>query len=102
MRRRRSRSRWPAVRETDDAKALQRASAAATFEVMRQIHYTLYREDSDYVAQCLDYDVSSFGSTKEEALAMLKEAVELYLADETTLDPAPEITDLSVGELLIA
>ena len=49
---------------------------------MRHIHYTLYREDSDYVAQCLDYDVSSFGATKEEALAMLKEAVELYLDDE--------------------
>ena len=45
---------------------------------MRKIHYTLYREDSDYVAQCLDFDVSSFGKTKEEALRMLKEAVELF------------------------
>jgi predicted RNase H-like HicB family nuclease len=49
---------------------------------MRKIHYTLYREDSDYVAQCLDFDVSSFGATKEEALRMLKEAIELYLEDD--------------------
>lgn len=46
---------------------------------MRKIHHTLYHEDSDYVAQCLDFDVSSFGETKEEALRMLKEAVELDL-----------------------
>ncbi len=69
---------------------------------MRHIHYTLYREDSDYVAQCLDYDVSSFGATKEEALAMLKEAVELYLNDEGVTESFPQISDLSVGELAIA
>lgn len=69
---------------------------------MRQIHYTLYREESDYVAQCLDYDVASFGATKEEALRMLKEAVELYLDDEAVTQSALEISDISVGELSIA
>jgi predicted RNase H-like HicB family nuclease len=69
---------------------------------MRHIHYTVYREDSDYVAQCLDYDVSSFGATKEEALAMLKEAVELYLEDEEATESFPHISELSVGELAIA
>lgn len=69
---------------------------------MRHIHYTVYREDSDYVAQCLDCDVSSFGATKEEALEMLKEAVELYLEDEATPGAFPRILDLSVGELSIA
>ncbi len=48
---------------------------------MKKIHYTLYREDADFVAQCIDYDVSSFGSTEGEALANLREAVELYLED---------------------
>ncbi len=57
---------------------------------MRKIHYTLYREDSDYVAQCLDFDVSSFGETKEDALRMLKEAVELYLEDDCASEPVPE------------
>jgi predicted RNase H-like HicB family nuclease len=69
---------------------------------MRQIHYTLYREDSDYVAQCLDFDVSSFGSTKDEALSMLREAIELYLEDESGNGTIPQITDVTVGELAIA
>jgi len=69
---------------------------------MRNIHYTLYREESDYVAQCLDYDVSSFGSTEKEALANLKEAIELYLEDLPESTITPQITDVSVGELAIA
>ena len=69
---------------------------------MRKIHYTLFREDSDYVAQCLDFDVSSFGSTEKEALANLKEAIELYLEDLPEFAPIPQITDVTVGELAIA
>lgn len=46
---------------------------------MRKIHYTLYREGSDFVAQCLDFDISSFGANEQEALLNLKEAIELYL-----------------------
>ena len=69
---------------------------------MRKIHYTLYREDDDYVAQCLDYDVSSFGPTEMEALANLKEALELYLEDLPVSASIPQITDVTVGELAIA
>ena len=69
---------------------------------MRNIHYTLYRAESDYVAQCLDYDVSSFGSTEKEALANLKEAIELYLEDLPESTITPQITDVTVGELAIA
>ncbi len=69
---------------------------------MRKIHYTLYREDSDYVAQCLDFDVSSFGSTEKDALANLKEAIELYLEDLPEFATIPQITDVTVGELAIA
>lgn len=35
-----------------------------TLQPMRKLHDTLYREESNYVAQCLDYDVPSFGSPK--------------------------------------
>ena len=59
-----------------------------------------YREDDDFVAQCLDYDVSSFGSTDQEALANLREAVELYLEDVD--EPAPAISQVSVGEFAVA
>ena len=69
---------------------------------MRNIHYTLYREESDYVAQCLDYDVSSFGATEIEAIANLKEALELYLEDLPESATIPRITEVTVGELAIA
>ena len=69
---------------------------------MRNIHYTLYREDSDYVAQCLDYDVSSFGSTESEALANLKEALELLFEDLPESSTIPKISEVTVGELAIA
>lgn len=40
------------------------------------------REDPWYVARCLDVEVTSQGETAEEALANLKEALELYFEDE--------------------
>jgi len=44
------------------------------------------REDDRFVAQCLEVDVSSFGDTQEEALAMVTEALELWFEDT----PVPE------------
>jgi len=69
---------------------------------MKKIHYALYREDSDWVAQCLDVDVSSFGSTQQEALANLKEAVELYLEDDAESGHLPQIDQVTVGEMAVA
>ncbi len=69
---------------------------------MRKIHYALYREESDYVAQCFDFDVSSFGATEQEALLNLKEAIELYLEDSPESGPIPQISEITVGELAIA
>ena len=42
----------------------------------------VWQEDDYFVAQCLDVNVSSFGLTKEEALANLQEAIELYLEED--------------------
>ena len=67
---------------------------------MKNLHYTLHLENSDFVAQCLDYDISSFGSTEQEALANLREAVELYLEDVD--EPAPAISKVTVGEFAVA
>jgi predicted RNase H-like HicB family nuclease len=44
------------------------------------------REDDRYVAQCLEVDVSSFGDTQEEALAMVTEALELWFEDTPVPD----------------
>ena len=48
-----------------------------------QLENVVWKEGKHCVAQCLNVDVSSFGKTEEEAMANLKEAVELYLEDAT-------------------
>jgi len=39
---------------------------------------TVWREGSWFVSQCLEVDIASQGGTEEEALANLKEALELH------------------------
>jgi predicted RNase H-like HicB family nuclease len=53
---------------------------------MHKIDYVIWKEDEFFVSQCLNVDVSSFGSTRLEAISNLKEALELYFQDE---DNAP-------------
>jgi len=67
---------------------------------MKAINFCIYREAEFYVAQCLNVDVSSFGQTREEAIANLKEAVELYFENEPAADYVP-VCDASLGEELI-
>lgn len=55
----------------------------------------VYKEGKYYVAQCLNVDVSSFGDTESEALANLKEALELYFEDM----PEPNIADVTQPHL---
>lgn len=45
------------------------------------VQTVVFRENEHFVAQCLDVDVSSFGSSEDEALANLREALELYFED---------------------
>lgn len=52
------------------------------------LNVAVWKEDDYYVSLCLDVNVSSFGKTKKEALAMLKDALELYFEDQ----PFPEAT----------
>ena len=44
----------------------------------RAFSATVWREGEWYVSQCLDLDVASQGESEEEALANLKEALELH------------------------
>lgn len=48
---------------------------------MIDVQTVVFREGEHFVAQCLDVDVSSFGSSEEEALANLRGALELYFED---------------------
>ena len=67
---------------------------------MRSMAYCVYREDEFFVAQCLNVDISSFGSNREEAVRNLKEAVELYFDGESTSDFTP-VSDIVVGQEMV-
>ncbi len=62
--------------------------------------YVVYREDEFYVSQCLNVDVASFGSTRDEAVANLKEAVELCFEGEPG-SRFMAVTDLNVGQEMV-
>jgi len=53
------------------------------------------REDDWYVARALEVEVASQGRTIDEALANLREALELYFEDE----PVPEATEAIVAPI---
>ncbi|BDG16280.1 type II toxin-antitoxin system HicB family antitoxin [Thermus brockianus] len=61
----------------------------------RKLTAHLWKEGDLWVAQCLAVDVASQGATEEEALANLKEALELYFEPPT---PArvPEVREVEV------
>jgi predicted RNase H-like HicB family nuclease len=67
---------------------------------VKTISYVLYREDQFIVAQCLNVDVSSFGATRDEAVANLKEAVELYFEGESGEAYTP-VSDIAVGQEMV-
>jgi predicted RNase H-like HicB family nuclease len=46
----------------------------------------IWREGEDFVSLCPELGVSSCGASLEEATAMLKEAVDLYLENARELD----------------
>ena len=41
----------------------------------------VWKEGKHYVAQCLNIDIASFGTTKKDALLKLDEALQLYFED---------------------
>jgi predicted RNase H-like HicB family nuclease len=54
---------------------------------MRTLNYVTWEEDGAFVAQCLNVDIASEGDTQDEAIANLKEALELYFEDATGQEP---------------
>ena len=64
--------------------------------MLKEFTATVWQEGDWYVAQCLEIDIASQGHTAEEALANLKEAIELYyedLEDITELELARQEDD---------
>ena len=64
----------------------------------RPFSVTVWREGDWYVSQCLDVDVASQGETEEEALANLKEALELHFEPpQATRPPKVRTIEVEVG-----
>lgn len=58
----------------------------------------VWREGDWYVSQCLEVDIASQGSTEEEALENLKEALELYFEPpQATRPPKVRVIEVEVG-----
>lgn len=68
---------------------------------MKNLKYIIYREGDYYVSQCLNIEVASFGTSIDEALNNLKEAVELYLEDDQSLTNYHEVGEFMLGEFAI-
>jgi predicted RNase H-like HicB family nuclease len=68
---------------------------------MHNFKYVIYREGEYYVAQCLNVDVSSFGSSIDEAIANIKDAVTLYLRGETSTEEFHSVEESLIGEATV-
>ena len=59
---------------------------------------TIWREGQWYVSQCLELDVASQGETEEQALANLREAIELHFEPpQATRPPEVRLIEGEVG-----
>jgi predicted RNase H-like HicB family nuclease len=59
---------------------------------------TVWREGHWFVSQCLEVDVASQGETEDEALANLKEALELHFEQPLATRPqAVRTVEVDVG-----
>ncbi len=64
----------------------------------RRFSASVWREGVWYVAQCLDVDVASQGETEEEALANLREALELHFEPPVaTFTPQVRTIEVETG-----
>jgi len=59
----------------------------------------VYKEGDYYISQCLDVDVSSFGKSKKEALAMLQDALKLYFEDMPFPKKADRVKNASIASV---
>ena len=59
---------------------------------------TVWREGNWYVSQCFEVDIASQGETEEEALANLREALELHFEHPQATRPSKvRMIEVEVG-----
>ena len=64
-----------------------------------KLRYVLYENEGAFLAQCLDVDIASVGDSEDEAIAALKEALELYFLAGAAPASAPK--SMCFGEIEI-
>ncbi|KKQ32273.1 MAG: hypothetical protein US49_C0011G0014 [candidate division TM6 bacterium GW2011_GWF2_37_49] len=64
---------------------------------MKTISFIVWKENAEFVAQCLNVDVASHGDTLDDAIKNLKEAVELYFQGEIDY-VIPEVESIFLGK----
>ncbi len=74
---------------------LEGSHAEEETRMKRTFTASVSREGDWFVAQCLEFDVASQGESEAQALANLREALELYFEDPHA-SVAPEIRQLEV------
>ncbi len=67
----------------------------------KTLKYIVQKEGKHYVSQCLNVDVSSFGSTVQEAIDNLNEALMLYFEDKEAVLSITPIEETLIGETRI-
>ena len=67
---------------------------------VKAMSFVVWKENSEFVAQCLNVDVASHGNSIDEAVKNLKEAVELYFQDEPE-SVMPEVESIFLGKEMI-
>ena len=68
----------------------------------KQISALVWKEGSLYVARSLEVEIASQGKTRKEALANLKEALELYFEKELPVPRLSSYKDLSLEKIDIS
>ncbi|MEK6747451.1 MAG: type II toxin-antitoxin system HicB family antitoxin [Rickettsiales bacterium] len=54
---------------------------------MHNVKYVIYKEGKYFVTKCLNFELSTFGETLDEAQKNMKEALELYFEDAAVIPP---------------
>jgi len=56
---------------------------------MHNVKYVIYKEDKYFVTRCLNFELSTFEETIDEAQKNMKEALELYFEDNDNPEYIP-------------
>jgi len=64
------------------------------------LHALVWREDTWFVAKCVEVEVASQGKSKQEALRNVEEALALYFENEKVSAP-PSLSNLELTDVTI-